>query len=505
MPKYASSLQLTLQQRLPHVTLTRWLYSELRGAILDGRLQAGARLPATRDFALQYSVSRGTVVTVFEQLEAEGYLVGRVGAGTWINERLSQDVLRKRSSRSQVRKLPAPILGLPTSQPARPFRAYEPALNEFPSDVWAQVAGRRLRRASPSLLGGGDPRGYAPLREAVAAHLGSSRGAICSADNVVILSGVQQGLDLLARILVKPGEPVGMEDPGYFGAAAAFRNAGARIIPIPVDEYGLVVAKCALLNRARAVYVTPAHQFPLGTTLSLERRLALLAWARAARAFVIEDDYDSEFRFEGKPIPALQALDKCGSVILLGSFSKVLFPALRLGYMVVPAELLDRVLSLRIAIDFFPSNLNQAILCDFIAEGHFGRHIRRMREVYATRLAALQDAARKYLAGLMEVSPIQAGLSTTGFLHNGMSSRRAEKFALERGIEVLGLHRFTLGATYDVEGLLLGFAAFTEGQIRNGVATLARVLGSRISTDTTSHLGRFESSASGGLSLRRCS
>jgi GntR family transcriptional regulator / MocR family aminotransferase len=478
MPKHASSLQLTLPQRPPHVTLTRWLYQELRSAILDGRLQAGARLPATRDFAIQYSVSRGTVVTVFEQLQSEGYVVARVGAGTRISERLSQDALRRQVSRSRVRNLPTPIGGLPTWRPARPFRAYEPALSEFPSDVWARVAGRRLRRASPSLLGGGDPRGYAPLREAVAAYLGSSRGVNCSADNVVILSGAQQGLDLLARVLVKPGDSVWMEEPGYFGAAAAFRNVGARIIPVPVDEYGLIVSKRKLLKPVKAVYVTPAHQFPLGVTMTLQRRLELLAWARAAGAFVIEDDYDSEYRFEGKPIPALQALDNYGSVILLGSFSKVLFPALRLGYVVVPPDLLDKVLALRISVDFFPSDLNQAILCDFMVEGHLGRHIRRMRDLYATRLAALQDAARKYLAGLIEISPIRAGLSTAGFLQNGITSRQAEKLATEFGIEVMGLHRFRTGTIHSVEGLLLGFAAFTEDQIKQGVVALAAALGS---------------------------
>ena len=238
MPKDVSSLQLALHERAPDTTLTHWLYQELRRAILDRRLLPGTRLPATRDFALQYGVSRGTVVTVFEQLQAEGYLIGRVGAGTRINERLSQDVVKKSAPQSRARKLPGPIRGLPTSRPARAFRPYEPALTEFPVQIWARVAGRRLRRSSSSLLAGGDPRGYAPLREAIAAYLGSSRGVNCSADSVVIVSGVQQGLDLIARLLIKPGDAVWVEDPGYFGAIAAFRQAGARIIPVPVDEGG---------------------------------------------------------------------------------------------------------------------------------------------------------------------------------------------------------------------------------------------------------------------------
>jgi GntR family transcriptional regulator / MocR family aminotransferase len=479
MSKEVSSLELAFHEKPPQTTLTRWLYQSLRRAILDGRLKPEMRLPATRDLAAQYSVSRGTVVAVFERLQAEGYLIARVGAGTRVSERLSQNALTKATPRLRTRKLPSAIRGLPTSQPARPFRPYEPALKAFPTDVWARVAGRRLRRASPSLLAGGDPRGYAPLREAVAAYLGSSRGVNCSADSIVILSGVQQGLDLLARALIKHGDPAWMEDPGYFGAATAFRNAGARIIPVPVDEQGLVVSRGKqLLDRAKAAYVTPAHQFPLGVTMSLERRLAVLEWALRAGAFVIEDDYDSEYRFEGTPVPALQGLDKSGSVIFLGSFSKVLFPSLRLGYMVLPPALLDRVLALRVGVDFYPSGLNQAILCDFIAEGHLGRHIRRMREMYATRLTALRDAARRYLGGLLEISPVQAGLSTAGFLQNGMTSRQAEKLATEHGVEALGLHRFRIGTVHTVEGLLLGFAAFTEDQIREGVVTLAAALGS---------------------------
>src|SRR5260370_96742 len=250
MSKYISSRPLALQKRAPDTTLTRWLYQELRRAILDRRLLPGTQLPATRDFALQYGVSRGTVVTVFEQLQAEGYLIGRVGAGTRINERLSQDVFRRPAPQPRIRKLPAPIRGLSTSRPAHPFRPYEPALTEFPVEIWARVAGRRLRRASSSLLAGGDPRGYAPLREAIAAYLGSSRGVNCSADSVVIVSGVQQGLDLIARLLIKPGEAVWVEDPGYFGAIAAFHQAGARIIPVPVDEAGLSVSQGEKLYKA---------------------------------------------------------------------------------------------------------------------------------------------------------------------------------------------------------------------------------------------------------------
>jgi GntR family transcriptional regulator / MocR family aminotransferase len=487
MPNAVSALPLALDERPPHTTLTRWLYEELRGAILDRRLPHGTRLPATRDFAVQYGISRGTVVTVFEQLQAEGYLTGRAGAGTRVNARLFRGVHKKQAAQPRLSKLPVSVRGVPTSRPARPFRTHEPALTEFPTDIWARVAGRRLRRASSSLLAPGDPRGYPPLREAIATYLLSSRGVNCSADSVVIVSGVQQGLDLVARLLIKPGDAAWMEDPGYFGAVSAFSQAGARIIPVPVDEYGLAVSRGEeVCKYAKVAYLTPAHQFPLGVSMSLERRLALLKWARETGAFLIEDDYDSEYRFEGRPIPALQGLDKQGSVIFLGSFNKVLFPSLRLGYLVAPPVLLDSLLALRLGADFYPPSLDQAILCDFMTEGHLGRHLRRMRDMYANRLATLQHEAKRYLGGLLQISPIQAGLNTAGFLQNGMLSRQAEEAAANHGVEVLGLDRFALKQKH-VEGLLLGFAAFNEDEIRRGMISLTAALeqGNRLSNGRT--------------------
>ncbi len=476
MSKHVSSLELALQPRTPATPLTRWLYEGLRAAILDGRLSPGTRLPATRDLARQYNISRGTVVTAFEQLESEGYLLGCVGSGTRVNERLPARILGAGKRQIPAIKVPASVRGLPFSRPARPFRPYEPAIAEFPTEIWARVAGRRLRRSSASLLTIGEPAGYRPLRQAISAYLGSSRGANCCADQIAVVSGVQQGLDLLARILVSPGDAVWMEDPGYFGAAAAFRNVRAKIIPVPVDEQGLIVSQGERsFRRAKAAYLTPAHQCPLGMTMSLERRFAILAWARSSRAFILEDDYDSEFRFGSQPVPALQGLDIDGRVILVGSFNKVLFPSLRMGYVVLPPKLVDPFLGLRMAADICPPCLDQAILCDFIVEGHFGRHLRRMRELYAHRLGVLQDSARKYLAGLLDLSPVQAGLNTVGFLRNGMPSRAAEEAATARGIETAAISRFTLGRT-DRHGLQLGFAAFDEHEIRRAAATLASAL-----------------------------
>jgi GntR family transcriptional regulator/MocR family aminotransferase len=476
MPKQVSPLELALSERPQDASLTHWLYEEVRRAILDRRLPPGTRLPATRDFARHYSISRGTVVTAFEQLQAEGYLVGQVGAGTWVNNRLPQHILDIRGRRIPPVRMPAPVRGLPFSHPARPFRPYEPSVAEFPMQIWARIAGRRLRRCPAALLSIGDVAGYRPLREAIAGYLGSSRGVHCSPAQIAIVSGVHQGLDILARALLKPGDAVWMEDPGYFGATAVFRNAGAKIIPVPVDEHGLSVSKAKqLCGHAKAAFLTPAHQCPLGMTMPLERRLAILDWAHHAGAFIFEDDYDSEYRFKGQPVPALQGLDREGSVILLGSFNKVLFPSLRMGYVVLPEPLIDRFLSVRSAIDMYPPGPNQAILCDFIVEGHLGRHIRRMRELYAQRLATLRNGMRKNLAGMLDLPAIHAGLNIPVFLRNGMTSQQAESAATAAGIETVALSRFVLQRS-DLHGLQLGFAAFDEREILQATEALAVAL-----------------------------
>lgn len=477
MPKDASSFELTLSGRPQRGAITQWLYEELRRAILEGRLRPGTRLPATRDFAGQYGVSRGTTVAVFEQLQAEGYLRSQTGAGTWVNERLPDErwrPVRPAAAPSVVR--PGPLAGLASSGPARPFRIYEPAIAEFPAQVWTRLGRRRLRGFSSWLRAEHDACGYAPLRDAVADYLGSSRGVNCGAEQVVIVSGVQQALDLAARLLLKPGDPVWMEDPGYFGAAMAFRNARARIVPVPVDKEGLsVAAGVKLCARARAAYLTPGRQCPLGVTMPVERRLAALDWAKRAGAYLIEDDYDSEYRFEGRPVPALQGLDTEGRVIFTGTFNKLLFPWLRLGYVVLPHQLIEPFLGLRYGGELRCAGHDQAILCDFIVEGHLGRHIRRMRELYAARLGALLEGGQQYLTGLLRISGVRAGLYTTGMLENGLTSQEAESAAAAAGIETMGLHRFAVSRS-DLRGLVLGFAAFEEREIRAGLARLARAL-----------------------------
>jgi GntR family transcriptional regulator/MocR family aminotransferase len=371
---------------------------------------------------------------------------------------------------------PQPFIGWVTVDGFRPFGMRDPALAEFPAELWGRLGARRARNFRSWLRTKDDGRGYRPLREAIAHYLGSSRGVRCNADQVVLVSGVQQALDLLARLLLKPDDPVWMEDPGYFGASVAFDNVGARIIPVPVDEQGLSVsAGTRMCAAAKGVFLTPGHQYPLGMTMSLERRMALLKWASRAGAFIIEDDYDSEYRFEGRPVPALQSLDRNANVIFVGTFTKLLFPSLRLGYVVLPPPLVDFFLGFRIRTDFCSLNLDQAVLCDFIADGHLGRHLRRMRDLYGSRLAALIDGGDRYLKGLVEISRVKAGLYTAAFLKNGMTSRQAETAAAAHGLETRALDRFIFKRP-DPKGLLLGFAAFSEETIRQGLVQLAAAL-----------------------------
>jgi len=486
MAKQATSLPLSLPAAPVGVQLYRWFYDELREAILGKRLMPGARLPATRDLAKQYRLSRATVVKAFEQLASEGYVEGRVGAGTFVARVLPDELLQVgRSARSgqkrprrvrwaaYARRLkPFPEANL---RPARAFRANQAALDAFPTALWAQVAARRLRRASAQLLAGGEALGYRPLRQAVAEYLNTSRGVKCTAEQVLIISGVQEGLERAAHLLLNPGDPVWVEEPGYPGARIVFGAVGAKLCPVPVDSEGLSLEEGQRRwKRAKLVFVTPAHQFPLGVTMSLRRRLALLEWARS-KALIFEDDYDSEYRYAGHPIPAMQGLDQGDVVIFSGSFNEVLFPALRLAYMVVPPGMVDRFAAAQSVSLRHAPLLDQAILCDFITEGHFARHIRRMRELYAERLGVLLESAKENLDGLLEIPPVEAGLQTIGWLRRGISAVRAAAEAAKRGVEVIPLTRYT-SRRFGREGLILGFAAVDGKELRRGAEQLAEPL-----------------------------
>jgi GntR family transcriptional regulator / MocR family aminotransferase len=487
MARETTAFPLSLPAPASGRSLYRWLYDELRSAILDGRLRPGSRLPATRDLASAYDLSRATIVTAFDQLKSEGYVEGRSGSGTYVSQVLPEQLLDVRGPRSEKR-LPhrrvalslyarrlQPFRGT-SPRPMRAFRANQPALDLFPTTLWAQVAARRLRRVSANLLSGGEALGYRPLRQAVADYLNSSRGVKCTADQVLILSGAQEALDRTARILLNPGEAVWMEEPGYPGAAIVFHAVGARICPVPVDAEGLdLESGRRRWKQPRLAYVTPAHQFPLGVTMTLRRRLALLEWARRAGTLIFEDDYDSEYRYSGRPVPAMQGLDRSGVVIFAGSFSAVLFPALRLGYLVVPSDMVDVFAAAESVSTHHPPLLEQAILCDFITEGHFARHIRRMRELYAERLTVLLECARKNLAGALKISSVEAGLQTVGWLKRGIRAERIAELAAARDVEVVPLSRYASGESRR-EGLILGFAAVDPRELRRGVEELARVL-----------------------------
>jgi GntR family transcriptional regulator/MocR family aminotransferase len=344
----------------------------------------------------------------------------------------------------------------------------------FPTTLWAQVTGRVLRRASTRLLLGSEPLGHPPLREAIAAHLRAARGARCEPDQIAVVSGVQEALDLAARLLVDPGDRVALEDPGYGGAARAFSAVGARLVPVSVDAEGLTVDRRRLAG-VRLVYTTPAHQYPLGVTMSVARRIDLLRWARASGAVLFEDDYDGEYRYQGRPIPALQGLEPDAPVLLAGSFGKVLFPGLRLGYLVLPEPLVERVAALRSATVRHPPVVDQAVLAAFIEEGHLGRHVRRMREIYAERRGVLYEEVRHELGELLELSPVEAGLQTAGLLAPGLQAADVVRGAAAEDVEVTELGREWRGR-FRREGLQLGFSAVPAEEIRRGVRVLAGVL-----------------------------
>ena len=487
MPKHTTTLPLSLPAPRSGTPLYHWFYEELRSAILEGRLKPGARLPATRDLARQYGLSRATVVTAFEQLKSEGYVQGKVGAGTYVTQVLPDELLqvggishggasqpRRVAWSDYARRLKAfPEAGL---RPPRAFRANQAALDAFPTLLWAQVAARRLRRVSAHLLAGGEALGYRPLREAVADYLNAARGVKCSADQVLIISGVQEALERAAHLLLNPGDAVWMEEPGYPGAAIVFRAVGAIIRRVPVDSEGLDLRHGQhRWGRAKLIYVTPAHQFPLGVTMSLRRRLALLEWARRTRTLIFEDDYDSEYRYSGRPIPALQGLDRSGAVIFAGSFNEVLFPALRLAYLVVPSGMVDRFAAAQSISMRHAPLIDQAVLCDFITEGHFARHIRRMRELYAERLSVFLECAGQKLSGLLEIPEVEAGLQTVGWLKCAIGGDRAAAAAAKYDVEVVPLGRYASGRLRR-EGLVLGFAAVDARELRRGVEQLALAL-----------------------------
>lgn len=469
--------------------LFRQVYEGIRQAILGGRLAAGTRLPASRALARELGVSRNTVLNAYEQLLAEGYLEGRAGSGTYVPRTLPEEMLQVRTTDGAIRPAPrrrmlsrrgqelagswAPVP--PMGEP-RPFRPGIPALGAFPFETWMRLVARHHRRPPRRLLSYDHPAGYAPLRQAIADHLGPMRAVHCDPGQILILTGSQQGMDLVARVLLDAGDSAWVEDPGYPGARAALRGAGVVLIPVPVDADGIdVAAGAARDHSARLVHVTPSHQYPLGVTMSLPRRLALLEWARQADAWIVEDDYDSEFRYAGRPLAALQGLDHEGRVIYLGTFSKALFPSLRLGYLVVPPDLSEAFIAARATTDRQASTLMQAVVADFLQEGHFVRHIRRMRTLYAERQEILLRAIRRELGTALEAQPCATGLHLVGWLAAGRDDRAAARAAARVGVEAPPVSPYASRPPRR-GGLLLGYAGWDRHEIHGGLRRLAATL-----------------------------
>ena len=469
--------------------LYRQLYDWLRTAITEGRMRPGQRLPSTRSMAAELQISRISVFNAYEQLHSEGYLETFVGSGTCVARTIPDDAVGASPVHSRKGPRPATVESAPrtlskralallsvTSEPwlhtLGAFRVSLPALDEFPVDVWSKLVSRHSRRLSRAIMAYGDARGYMPFREAIAEYLNTFRGARCDASQILVTTGSQQALQIAAQVLLNPGDEVLMEEPGYPGARLAFTSVGARLLPVPVDGEGMIVSEIPGRHRhARIAYVTPSHQYPLGRTMSAARRMSLLKWAVRSRSWIIEDDYDSEYRFGSRPIASLQGLDADGRVIYVGTFSKVLFPAIRLGYVIIPRDLIPAFSAVRDAADIFSSTFYQAVLTDFIREGHFGRHIRRMRMLYMERRRTLVDAIRNQMGDTLEVIGAEAGMHLVALLPQGIEDVSVSKHAAKIGVSAMPLSSCYLKPP-SRGGLILGYGGANARQIHDGIQKL---------------------------------
>ena len=464
--------------------LTEWF----RRAIIGGQLRPGQRVPSTRNLASELKISRIPVLSAYEQLFAEGYLETFTGAGTCVARSIPDETLHltgvkarnappRPAAQKPKRRISRRAAGVHVAEQSwldtqGAFRVGVPALDHLPSGLWSKLVNRHARKPPVEMLAYGDPMGHMPLREAIAEYLGAFRAVRCDASQILVTTGSQQGLQIAAYVLLDAKDRVLMEDPGYPGAHQALMGAEAELIPVPVDQEGLDVAHGIRRGRgARAAYITPSHQFPIGVTMSATRRMQLLNWAVGSGAWIIEDDYDSEYRFGGRPIASLQGLDVDGRVIYVGTFSKVLFPALRLGYVVVPKDMVPAFAAARDATDTFSSTLYQAVMTDFIREGHFARHIRRMRTLYMERRTALVEAIRRQMGGALEVIGAEAGMQLTALLPPGIDDVAVAKKAAQKGVSARPLSSCCLNPP-ERGGLILGYGGADVDEIREGVRKL---------------------------------
>lgn len=475
--------------------LYKQLYRKLHAEIREGQLSLGMRLPSSRDFANALGVSRNTVEHAYEQLRSEGYIHSEVGSGTYVSETVPERYTEVRqpsappsalqmtdcSERSAklskegtwVMETTLSMLDAPVTQSA--FRPGVPALDAFPIETWAKLAARRWRSVPREELVYGDPAGYGPLREELAEYLRTAQGVRCESEQVLILSGSQLAFTLTARVLLDTGDDVCVEDPGHPQMRASLASAGVNVHSVPIDEEGFDLSSVHSCPLPRLIGVTPSHQYPLGTTMSLSRRYELLEWSAQNDVWILEDDYDSEFRYSGPPIAALQGLDNSERVLYTGSFSKALVPAMRLGYLVVPQDLVGPFSKMRALTDRCPPLVNQMILTDFIREGHFEQHIRQMRTLYAAQQNALLDALNEHLGDLIEVYPRDAGLHLIGWLPNGVNDQKISARLRDHDFIVPALSTYA-DRPLETQGLLFGYGGIPEDEMNGLVRQLAEVI-----------------------------
>ena len=466
--------------------LFRQIYAQMRSAILSRALRAGAKLPSSRDLALRLAVSRTAVVAAYEQLLAEGYVTGRTGAGTYISADLPEPLA---GTRPKPRKR-TPVTGKAAASPARPVRETldvtfrgEPRpfnlgrtlLDARTVELWRKLTARSLRAFGAEHLGYGDPRGTAALRGHICDYLRAARAVRCDPEQIVITGGTQHAIDIVIRTLAGADSEAWVEDPGYPLTRLALTAAGVRVHAVPVDEKGIdVEAGKRLAPQARAIFVTPSHQFPTGVQLAMPRRLELLAWAREAGAWIVEDDYASEFRYGGRPLASLQGLDDGERVIYIGTFNKALFPGLRLGYAVLPPALLRPFATARYLMDRQPSTLCQAAVTDFMAEGHLAAHIRRMRAAYQDQRDTLVASLRRRLGDHLSVDPPDQGMHLVAYLRRGLSDVAVENAARDHGVIVRAMSRMYVAAPVQ-SALMFGFSGYPRQTIGPAVAKLTKV------------------------------
>ncbi len=499
-PRIASSVPSTLVPLDPRAAepIYRQVCDALREAIVSGRLPPGRQIPGTRLLAAELGVSRNTVNAAVAQLRAEGYVLARARGGTFVHDRLPdallvvprirpgaapQPVRRSSGAARRVERssLSAALARLPLAagrsvvQPARPFQTGVPALDAFPWALWARLLGHRTRHSGSALSGYGSVLGYLPLRQAIAAYVTAARGARCAAEQVLVTAGAQQGLDLVARVLVNRGDVVWLEDPGYPASRGVFAAAGARLEPVGLDADGLRLPSPPRRTPPRLLYVTPSRQYPTGVTMSAARRLELLRWAETADPWIVEDDYDSEFRYASRPLNCLQGLDESGRVIYVGTFSKTVFPGLRLGYLIVPGDLVEAFGEARAVSDRQPPGIEQAVLADFITQGHFARHVRRMRALYEERRDALLSAAQEFLGDRVAFGDTSSGMLALAWLPAGVSDRAVSRRALAAGVEAPPLSDYAIRPVAR-GGLLLGYAGYSRPALREAMRKLASAL-----------------------------